>query len=197
MKNRISDPDIELMLEFAQGSIPAFEQILKKYKKIVINVAYRFIQDRYEAEDIAQEVLLKVYNSAEKYKPKAKFSTWIYKITANTCLNKLRSKNNFQIISLEKSASLDDTKTRSDNHYSRYTHPSIELEKEELKQMVKSAIQTLPANQRMAVILQKYEGLSYKEISKIMGCSTQAVDSLLQRAKQNLKKALTPYFNKT
>jgi len=197
VKNRISDPDIELMLEFAQGSIPAFEQILKKYKKIVINVAYRFIQDRYEAEDIAQEVLLKVYNSAKKYKPKAKFSTWIYKITANTCLNKLRSKNNFQIISLEKSASLDDIKTRSENHYSRYTHPSIELEKEELIQMVKNAIQTLPANQRMAVILQKYEGLSYREISEIMGCSTHAVDSLLQRAKQNLKKALTPYFNKT
>ena len=92
---------------------------------------------------------------------------------------------------------MDDTKTRSENHYSRYTHPSIELEKEKLKQMVKNAIQTLPANQRMAVILQKYAGLSYKEISEIMGCSTQAVDSLLQRAKQNLKKALTPYLNKT
>jgi RNA polymerase sigma-70 factor (ECF subfamily) len=186
-EGRILHPDTKLMLKFAKGDASAFEQILKKYKKLVINIAYRFIQDRIEAEDIAQEVFLRVYESAKRYKPKAKFSTWIYKITLNVCLNKLRSKKHLQTISLNKPKEIPDP---------TYIHPFINLEKKELNQLIKEAIDSLPINQRIAVILQKYQGLSYREISKIMGCSTSAVDSLLQRAKQNLKRKLTPFFKK-
>lgn len=187
------DPDAKLMLEFAKGNTSAFDQILKKYKGIVINIAYRFIQNRAEAEDIAQEVFLKVYNSARRYKPEAKFSTWIHKITTNFCLNKLRAKKNLRAVSLDNPIMIENKIIRG-NPDSPCDHPFTDLEKEELKQFIQEAISSLPINQKMVVILQKYEGLSYKEISEIMGCSTSAVDSLLHRAKQSLKKKLTPHF---
>ncbi|MBE0460679.1 MAG: sigma-70 family RNA polymerase sigma factor [Candidatus Aminicenantes bacterium] len=196
MKNRILDPDAGLMLKFAQGNNAAFDQILRKYKRLVINLAYRFIQNRAEAEDIAQEVFLRVYYSAKRYKPKAKFSTWIYKITANICINNLRSKKHLQIVSLNKPISTTGNEMITEMPDPTYIHPSANSEKKEINQLVKEAISSLPINQKMAVILQKYEGLSYREISEIMGCSIQAVDSLLQRAKQNLKRKLTPYFRK-
>ena len=195
MQSRTIDPDAELMLEFAQGNHSVFEGILKKYKSSVINIAYRFIQNRAEAEDIAQEVFLKVYNSANRYNPCAKFSTWLYKITTNTCLNKCRSKKHLQIVSLN--TSMQSAKNGINIEITD-TSPgySEELEKNELSRLLKKAINSLPVNQRMAIILQKYEGLTYREIAEIIRCSTSAVDSLLQRAKQNLKRKLAPYLEK-
>jgi len=194
VENRILEPDAKLMLELAKGNTSAFEQILKKYKGLVINIAYRFIQNRAEAEDIAQEVFLRVYGSAKRYNPKAKFTTWIYKITTNICLNRFRSKKYLQTVSLDKPIFSIENEIIRENHDPAYVHPSLNLEKKELNQLVKEAISSLPINQKMVVILQKYEGLSYREISEIMGCSTSAVDSLLQRAKQNLKRKLAPYL---
>jgi RNA polymerase sigma-70 factor (ECF subfamily) len=196
VENKILDPDAKLMLEFVQGNTSAFEQILKKYKGFVINIAYRFIQNRAEAEDIAQEVFLRVYNSANRYNPKAKFSTWIYKITTNICLNRFKSKKYLQAISLDKPISATGDEIIPEIPDPSYVHPSVNAEKKELNQLVKEAISSLPTNQRMAVILQKYEGLSYLEISEIMRCSTSAVDSLLQRAKQNMKRKLAPHLKK-
>ena len=162
----------------------------------MINIAYRFIQNRAEAEDIAQEVFLRVYDSAKRYNPKAKFSTWIYKITTNICLNRFRSKKYLQTVSLDKPISAAGNEIIPEIPDHTHVHPSVHSEKMELNQLVKGAINSLPINQRMVVILQKYEGLSYREISEIMGCSTSAVDSLLQRAKQNLKKKLAPHLKK-
>jgi len=196
VENRILDPDAKLILEFARGNNSAFEQILKKYKGLVINIAYRFIQNRAEAEDIAQEVFLRIYDSAKRYNPKAKFSTWIYKITTNICLNRFRSKKSLQTVSLDKPISATGNEIIPELPDPTYVHPSVNTEKKELNQLVKEAVSSLPTNQRMVVILQKYEGLSYREISEIMGCSTSAVDSLLQRAKQNLKRKLIPYLKK-
>jgi len=184
------------MLKFAQGNNAAFEQILRKYKKLVINLAYRFIQNRAEAEDIAQEVFLRTYHSTKNYKSKAKFSTWIYKITANICINKLRSKKHLQTVSLNKPISTNRNEIITEMPILTYDHPSVNSEKKEINKLVKEAINSLPINQKMAVILQKHEGLSYREISETMGCSIHAVDSLLQRAKQNLKRKLAPYFRK-
>ncbi|MFH1946451.1 MAG: RNA polymerase sigma factor [Acidobacteriota bacterium] len=184
------------MLEFAKGNTSAFEQIMKKYKGVVINIAYRFIQNRDEAEDIAQEVFLRVYDSAKRYNPKAKFSTWIHKITTNICLNRLRAKKYLQTISLDKPISAAGSEIIPELPDPTYVHPSVNSDKKELNKLVKDAIGSLPINQRMAVILQKYEGLSYLEISEIMRCSTSAVDSLLQRAKQNLKSKLAPHVKK-
>lgn len=196
MKKKIIEQDAKLLLEFAEGNTAAFEHILKKYKGLVINTAYRFIQDRTEAEDIAQEVFFKVYDSAKRYNPKAKLSTWLYKITINTCLNKLRSKKYPQTISLDKPLHPTGNEITPEIPGYGREYPSVELEKSELTKLIKEAIHSLPVNQRIVVILQKYEGLSYREISEVMSCSTSAVDSLLQRAKQNLKRKLAPYFKK-
>lgn len=176
------DSDIELMLKFVKGDISAFEQILKKYKDIIINVAYRFVQNYSEAEDIAQEVFLKIYHSAKTYKPEAKFSTWVYKITVNLSLNYLRSRKHLPTVPLEETLEISEAVTPENN-----------FEKKELTRRVKEALNSLPENQKLAVILKKYENLSYEEIGKIIGCSSSAVDSLIQRAKQNLKRKLERY----
>lgn len=183
------DADLKLMLKFKKGDISAFEKIINKYKKRVINIAYRYLQDRFKAEDIAQEVFIKVYNSAKNYKPKAKLFTWIYKITINLCLNEIRSRKHFKTIYLEKMSKLPDP---------TYYDPVENLEKDELKYLIRDAIASLPDRQSMVVILKNYEGLSYQKISVIMGCSLSAINSLLQRAKQKLRHKLTPFFkNKT
>lgn len=170
------------MLKFVKGDISAFEQILKKYKDIIINVAYRFVQNYSEAEDIAQEVFLKIYHSAKTYKPEAKFSTWVYKITVNLSLNYLRSRKHLPTVPLEETLEISEAVTPENN-----------FEKKELTRRVKEALNSLPENQKLAVILKKYENLSYEEIGKIIGCSSSAVDSLIQRAKQNLKRKLERY----
>lgn len=178
------DQDAELMLKFARGEISAFEQILKKYKDTIINVAYRFVQNYPEAEEIAQEVFLKIYHSAKTYKPKAKLSTWVYRITANLSLNYLRSKKHSPPVPLEETLEIPGSITPEENFV-----------KKELIRRVREALNSLPENQKLAIILKKYENLSYEEISKIIGCSISAVDSLIQRAKQNLKRKLAPHVS--
>jgi len=177
------DPDVELMLRFTKGALTAFEELLKKYKDMVINLAYRIVQNYPEAEDIAQEVFLKIYHSVKTYKPKAKFSTWIYRITVNQSLNYLRSRRHAPTVPLNETLEIPGLFT-----------PEKDFEKKELTNKVKEALNSLPENQRLAVILKKYENLSYEEIGKIIGCSNSAVDSLIQRAKQNLKRKLEPHL---
>ena len=181
-----TDPDIQLMLDFANGDDSAFNQIMGKYKGIVIGITRRYFNDRSRAEDIAQEVFLRIYLSKNKYKPKSKLSTWIFRITANLCLNDIRSRK-------REEGNLD---LINDNTSSTDRELDIidKLEKEELNETVRSALLSLPERQRLAVILSKYDGLSYQEISKILNCSISAVDSILQRAKQTLKKQLNKYF---
>ena len=181
-----ADPDIQLMLDFANGDDSAFNQIMGKYKGIVIGITRRYFNDRSRAEDIAQEVFLRIYLSKNKYKPKSKLSTWIFRITANLCLNDIRLQKR-----IESNLDLIDDNTSSTD---RELDIMDKLEKEELNETVRSALLSLPERQRLAVILSKYDGLSYQEISKILNCSISAVDSILQRAKQTLKKQLNKYF---
>jgi len=177
------DEDITLMLKVKQGDIPAFEQIMKKHEKPVINTIYRFVGNRIRAEEIAQEVFIKVYNSAKRYRPKAKFSTWLYKIVKNICFDDLRKKKDIPAIFFENE--IPDPKQSSQN---------IILEREESDCLIREAINSLPKRQRIAVILREYNGLSYREISKILRCSTKAVESLVYHAKLGLKEKLMPYF---
>lgn len=180
------DEDITLMLKVKKGDILAFEQIMKKYEKSVINTIYRFIGNRIRAEEIAQEVFIKVYNSAKRYRPKAKFSTWLYKIVTNICLDDIRKKKDIPNFSFH-------TEIPDINQIP----PNINLERKESDCYVRNAIRSLPKRQRIAVILREYNGFSYKEISKTLRCSTKAVESLLYHAKLSLKEKLVPYFEKS
>ena len=190
------DPDARLMLKFKEGDVSSFEKLVKKYKENVVNIIYQFIGDRDEAEDLAIEVFLRVYQAGKRYKAKAKFATWLYKITTNLCLNEVRERTKLRTISLSKCISGKEGKEEEliDEIADPSSLPQQILEEKERNALVRKTIDSLPAKQRIAIILQVYEGLSYKEISKILGCSIKSVERRLYWARTNLKKRLSPYL---
>jgi RNA polymerase sigma-70 factor (ECF subfamily) len=189
----LSDPDVVLMLKFKQGDKSAFSGLLDKYHRPVINIIYRMIGDSHAADDLAQEVFMRVYNSSRNYQPTAKFSTWIYRIAMNLCLNELRRRKK-RIFSLDENIPTQEGEVKIEIAEKDKDLPRDELAKKELQDIVKKAIESLPENQRMAVLLRRYENLSYEEIAKTMNCSVSAVKSLLNRAKESLKEKLRPYI---
>jgi len=190
------DPDASLMLKFKNGDVSSFEKLVKKYKENIINIIYQFIGDRKEAEDLAIEVFLRVYQARERYEAKAKFTTWLYKIATNLCLNKIREKKKFRTVSLSKSISTEEGKEEELIEEIADPSPSPQeiLEEREKNVLIRKAIDSLPTKQRIATILRTYEELSYKEISKILGCSVKSVERRLYWARANLKEKLVPYL---
>jgi len=186
--------DAELFLKFKGGDKSTFCQLVEKYQDSVINTCYRFLRNKEEAEEVAQEVFLKVYLSANSYQPKAKFSTWLFKIVVNLCLNKLRDKKKYSSLKIDNPF----YKNQMENDIPALTEsqPDKSYEHKEMKGIIKDAIDSLPENQRVAIILNKYEGFSYQEMAKILDCSVSSIESRLFRAKENLKKKLEPYIKK-
>lgn len=179
------DPDVELILAFQHGDDGAFESLYGRHHRPVLNVAYRLLGDRDTAEDIAQEVFLKLYTSPKSYKPTARLSTWLYRVTCNACIDEMRRK---QTVPTE--LAQDDNLQAFD----RAASPESAAESNELARAVRAAIMSLPEKQRIAVILQRYEGLSYQEIAEVLKTSVSAVESLLFRARDALKTCLAPYL---
>ena len=185
----ILSPSEELMARVAEGDEDAFEILVNRHQSSILNLVYRFIGDRTQAKDLAQEVFIRVWQSAKSYEPKAKFTTWIYRITANLCFNELKSSRRKKWFSFNRS---DEDGEHTFEETLADSTPSAEnilLEKERSRQ-ISDALQGLPENQRMALILKRYDDLSYQEIAQIIGCSVSAVESLLVRAKRALKEKL-------
>jgi RNA polymerase sigma-70 factor, ECF subfamily len=179
----------DLMARIAKGDSDAFETLVNRHQTSILNLVYRFIGDRAQAKDLAQEVFLRVWQSAKSYKPKAKFTTWIYRITANLCFNELKSARLRKWFSFHRS---DENNEKSMEETYSNGSPSAEdllLAKERSRQ-INEALQSLPENQRMALILRRYDDLSYQEIAQVLGCSVSAVESLLVRAKRALQEKL-------
>ncbi|MEO8759512.1 MAG: RNA polymerase sigma factor [Bacteroidia bacterium] len=176
-------PDNELTLK----------QLVESYKGLVFNTAISFLQHREEAEDITQEVFIEVYQSLAKFKEQSSISTWIYRITVNKCLDHLRGKKRqkrFGFIT-----NLFHHETGEVLHeISHFDHPGIELEKKEKANILFKAIEKLPENQKTAFILWHIEELPQKEIATIMQNSVKAIESLLLRAKTNLRKELEKIY---
>ena len=181
MKNR--DPDAELIRQVAEGDEAAFEELVKKYQHPVLNTIYRYISDSTQADDLAQEVFVKVWNHAGSFRGKSKFSTWLYKIVVNQCLN-YRSRERKSTSSLDRP--VEDLSPGADAN----------LETSERQAAVRKAIDELPEKQRIALILSRFDRKSYKEISEIMRCSLSSVESLIFRAKENLRKKILPLIEK-
>ena len=179
--------DEELMAATAQGDEHAFELLVKRHQGRMLNLIYRFVGNRTQPGDLAQEVFIRVWQAAPRFKPRAKFTTWIYRITANLCLNELKSSGKKKLFFSE--SHLEEG--RPPNEESNAS-PSAEdlLLAEERSRQISDALQSLPENQRMALILKRYDNLSYHEIAKIMECSVSSVESLLVRAKRNLQEKL-------
>ena len=188
----ILPPSEELMARIAEGDEDAFEILVNRHQTSILNLVYRFIWDRTQAKDLAQEVFLKVWQSAQNYEPKAKFTTWIYRIATNLCFNELKSARRKKWYSFNRSDEDGEHTFEETLSDSTPSAENILLEKERNRQ-ISDALQGLPENQRMALILKRYDDLSYQEIAQIIGCSVSAVESLLVRAKRTLQEKLKNY----
>ena len=191
--NALSDE--ELMARIAKSNAQAFEILVKRHQRRILNLIYRSIGDREQAEDVAQEVFLRVWRAAEQYEPKSKFTTWAYRIAVNLCLDALKASNRKQTFAplyagVEHQNETDGVLNGCDSAPS----PEELLMAEEESGRSFAILRDLPDNQRLAVVLAKFDGLSYDEISRVLGCSKSAVESLLVRAKKALlkKRNLSP-----
>lgn len=177
------------------GDQDSFKILFGLYRKQVYNTCLGLLQHSHDAEDVAQEVFIEVFRSAGKFRGDAKLSTWLYRISYNKCLDHLRSKNRNKrsgnVVHLDGEAA---PQIPSENYFE---HPGIALEQKEESKIVFAAITALPENQRVAFTLSKVDGLSYKEIGEVMEMNLPAVESLLHRAKMNLRKLLVEYYNTT
>jgi RNA polymerase sigma-70 factor, ECF subfamily len=187
--------DVQLMLDVKAGDETSFELLLHRYRSPLINFLYRMIRNREQAEDLAQEVFLRVYRAREDYVPSAKFTTWLFRIATNLALNSMRDNRNQRMeISLDAplNAGSEDGDERPLDVAE--THPNIEqhLVEEARRKMIKHSIDKLPEKQRAAVLLHKYQELDYGEIAKILNCSESALKSLLFRAYETLRVELAP-----
>ena len=185
--------DIQIIKKVIDGDKSAFNDIMNRHEKSILNFAYRMLSNRTEAEDVTQEVFLRAYKNIETFEARAKFSTWLFKIARNLCLNKLRHTFRFPTFSIDKPVRGSEYDFQRQIEDKKQVSPISNIFSKEIQNAVKAALGSLPKNQKMAVILRRYEDMSYEEISVIMGCSVSAVKSLLNRAKQKLKNKLSYY----
>ena len=189
-----SDPDAVLMLRVKRGDREAFAVLVEKYKQPVMNLVYRTLRDEAEAEDLAQNVFLQVYKSAKRYESRAKFSTWLFTIARNLCLNEIRRRSRHPADSLEESHAEHEDQPRQQYEDKGSIAPPERLLHGELAQKIEEALARLPENQRTAILLCRQEELSYEEIAKILGCSLSATKSVIHRGRETLKEKLKPYL---
>jgi RNA polymerase sigma-70 factor (ECF subfamily) len=179
----------ELMARIAKGDNDAFEILVNRHQTSILNLIYRFIGDRTQAKDLAQEVFIRVWQAARSYKPEAKFTTWIYRIATNVCFNELKSARRRRWFQFHRSNEDNEGSIEETFPDGSPTAEDLLLEKERSRQ-ISDALQSLPDNQRMALVLRRYDDLSYEEIAGILNCSVSAVESLLVRAKRTLQEKL-------
>jgi RNA polymerase sigma-70 factor (ECF subfamily) len=185
--------DKELIGAIKAGNSQAFKALVEQYKNLVVNTCYGFLQHREDAEDLAQEVFVEIYESLHAFREEAKLSTWLYRIAVNKCLNQIkRRKHQRWLKSLQ--AILGGEGETLETADESGANPHTDLEQQERVKVLQQAIDSLAANQKIAFTLSKYEDLSYQEIAEVMGTTIPAVESLLNRAKKNLQKKLYDYY---
>jgi len=183
----------DLMGRVRLGDTHAFEVLIRRHQRSVLNFIFRFMGNRTDAEDLTQEVFLRIWKAAETYKPEAKFTTWLYRIATNLCINKQRAIRIRRLFA--KSHSEEQRRGYKDAFIigegaERLTSEDHLIDSEQSVQLL-NTLNELPTSQRLAMVLKIYDEMSYQEISQIMDRSISAVDSLLIRAKKNLRKKLT------
>ena len=181
------DEDISLIQRFKEGDSSAFDELVIKHQSKVFNTAYRMLSSYEDANDMAQEVFIRAYKSLLKFRGDSKFYTWLYRITVNSCINKLKSQKRTISLSYcaQSGARIEPTLAHSHDG-----GPMNKLERRELQRHVQNAISSLPDRYRCVVVLRDIQGLHYQEIAKVMECSLEAVRSSLYRARKKLKREL-------
>lgn len=186
--------ETDLIEKIKRGDQRALESLFFIYKDKVFNTALSYLQNNEDAEEILQDVFVEVFNSADKFKGNSSISTWIYRITVNRSLDRLRHRNRKKRFAVFTSIFNRDTGALEIDQPEFY-HPGIESDLKERSAILFKALNRMPENQRASFILSKIEGLSYKEISEILNISVSAVESLMVRAKQNLRDYLSDKYD--
>lgn len=182
--------DIRLMQLVSAGETGAFEELIERHQRLVTGTVARMLGNNSDVEDISQQVFVRVWKSARRYVPRAKFTTWLLKITRNLVFNELRRRSRHAQSSL-RVESADEERPIQDE---RTAAPDATLLEQELQHAIDAAIAQLPETQRMAVVLRRYHGLSYEEIADALNHSVPAVKSLLFRARTELRSQLNRYL---
>jgi len=192
----LRDPDIRLMLRVRDDDEAAFAELVEQYHQRLVTVMQHLVGRGDEAEDLAQEVFLRVFRSRKKYHPRAKFSTWLFTIANNLALNHLRSRQRKPTTSFPGADSGPlGPRPAEQIVEGREGQPDRAMQERELASVVRDALETLSERQKVAVVLNKFEDMNYADIAQVMGLTTKAVKSLLSRARENLRLALQAYID--
>jgi RNA polymerase sigma-70 factor (ECF subfamily) len=184
--------DVQLMLDVKAGDEESFDLLLHKYRSPLVNFLGRMVHDRATAEDLAQEVFLRVYRARKQYTPSAKFTTWLFRIATNLALNSLRDHRHQRMeVSIDAPAN-DDEDAPPRELPTREMRIDEQMVEQDRTEFIRQAVLALPEKQRAAVLLHKYEELDYAEIAKVLECSESALKSLLFRAYESLRVQLAP-----
>lgn len=187
--------ETELVNRLKNGDEEAFRIIFNDNQKKVINACYRMVNDIETAEDITQEVFIKVYSSINQFRGESQLSTWIYRIAITKSLDHLRALKRKKRMAILKYLSGDD-EHQIDIEAPKDQNPDVIIDNSERMKILNDTINTLPENQRVAFTLSKYDEMSSKEIAEVLSTSVSAVESLIHRAKKNLEKRLYNYYKK-
>ncbi|NOY00133.1 MAG: sigma-70 family RNA polymerase sigma factor [Verrucomicrobia bacterium] len=185
-----NDHHVALMMKVKQGDIAAFEEIVEIHQGAVIGTVAKMLGGMGDAEDISQQVFIRIWKSAGRYKPSAKFTTWMFTITRNLVFNEMRRRQRKPAVSMDEREEEYNLLAPDENTAT----PDQQALENELIKAIDTAIQALPEKQRLAVILRRYEDRSYEEIAEVLGMSLSAVKSLLFRARAQLKENLQAYL---
>jgi RNA polymerase sigma factor (sigma-70 family) len=178
------EPEIEWMGRIRDGDMEAFRQLVEAHQARIVGTIGKMLGSDAEAEDLAQQVFIRVWKSAPRYRPTAKFTTWLFRITRNLVFNELRRKRHF----VDQADEMPEPAERRDQE------PDQVLMEGELRSAIQEAINRLPESQRLAIILRRYEEMPYEEIATVMGTTVPAVKSILFRARAELRERLAKYL---
>ena len=178
------EPEIEWMARIRDGDMEAFRRLVEAHQARVVGTISKMLGSDAEAEDLAQQVFIRIWKSAPRYRPTAKFTTWLFRITRNLVFNELRRKRHF----VDQADEMPEPAERRDQE------PDKVLMEGELQSAIQDAIDQLPESQRLAIILRRYEGMAYEEIAAVMDTTVPAVKSILFRARAELRERLEKYL---
>jgi RNA polymerase sigma-70 factor, ECF subfamily len=182
--------DVRLMRLVARGDTNAFEELIERHQALVAGTVARMLGSNSDVEDIAQQVFIRVWKSARRYVPRAKFTTWLLKITRNLVFNELRRARRRAQVPLQSEPGTEEIPLTDETNLA----PDASLLEHELQQAIENAIMQLPESQRMALLLRRYEQLSYEQIAEVLDLSVPAVKSVLFRARTELRSRLSKYL---
>ena len=183
------------MARIKQGDVEALRDLIEAHQQRIIGTVAKMLGDESDAEDVAQQVFIRVWKSAPRYEPTAKFTTWLYKITRNLVFNELRRRKRHTTTSLDRPLGPDDDDRPLQTADTSVKAPDTALLDEEMQAAIQKAIDELPETQRMAIILRRYDDISYEEIAEILDLSVPAVKSVLFRARTDLREKLKQYLD--